>query len=333
MIRVLMLVASAALLGAFPYMSTTWQRTSAPPRQIIALSLLTLAGLGSGLLLILAAVAGPPNLPAEAIPSAVGRCIDAATQLLSHPVNHWPHILVSIAVLGLVIRGAIAAALTIRESTRVGAVWRSCEVPGDPAGGKGMILVDTPELLACTTGLLRLRIVVSTGVLQALSPLEQRALVAHESAHVRGWHPVLLFLGRVVSRGMSFLPPVRRAADQLLLGLECSADEAAVAEVGDPLVVARALTVVAGGTRSHPIGSLGADGGDVVSRVRRLVSDPPRSRGRATASLVVVVLVVIVLFQGVILAFNPSWSGDPSVRAAELHASCHAPHAASAREP
>ena len=44
-------------------------------------------------------------------------------------------------------------------------------------------LIETPERLACCVGLLRPRVLVSRGLLDALAPAELRVVVAHERAH------------------------------------------------------------------------------------------------------------------------------------------------------
>ncbi|GAA3214529.1 M48 family metalloprotease [Dactylosporangium siamense] len=120
-------------------------------------------------------------------------------------------------------------------------------VPPAGAGGPGHILV--------TSGLLRL-----------IDAAEWRAVAAHERAHLRRRHHRTVALATTAAAVNPLLRPV---AGAVALLVERSADEDAVAAVGDRHMVARAIAKVAlaGGSRT---GTLGAGGSDVVRRVAAL---------------------------------------------------------------
>lgn len=65
----------------------------------------------------------------------------------------------------------------------------------------------------------------------------------------------------------------------LVTALESTADQAAARKVGDPVVVAEALTSIARLelTRAHPAAGMGS--GDLAYRVRRLTAGPPCTTG------------------------------------------------------
>ena len=258
--RVVLLLLAGVLLGGVPYATSTRMALGVGPRLLITLSLLTLAGLASGFTLVLVAAVVPSNLPVGAIPAVVGRCVDAAGELFSHPLGHWPHIAASVIVLLLIARLAYAILVTVRDVRSDAASFAALALMPRYGSERAVRVVRYDAPLAYSIGLVRRRVVVSDSLGWLLHDDERRAVMAHELAHVEGWHTLLLFSGRVIARAYGFLPPVRRATSHLLLGLEAAADEVAVRASGDPLVVARALTAMAGckeSTAQKPNSSFG----------------------------------------------------------------------------
>jgi Zn-dependent protease with chaperone function len=127
-------------------------------------------------------------------------------------------------------------------------------------------------------------IVVSAGMLRLLPADERRALLAHEAAHLRRYHTGYVLLAAVAAAANPLLRPVAR---QVRLSVELWADQLAAREVGDGLVVARALAraSLAASRPSRPGGfRLAVAESDVSARVRALTSLPPRFRPWAAAS-------------------------------------------------
>ncbi|MFE4060992.1 M48 family metalloprotease, partial [Streptomyces sp. NPDC059096] len=98
------------------------------------------------------------------------------------------------------------------------------------------------------------RIVVTTGMLRALEPAEREALFAHERAHLRGRHHLLL---QAVELAALCHPALRALREPLGYALERTADEAAAAAVGDRRLAARAIGRAALATRSAPAPAAG----------------------------------------------------------------------------
>ena len=130
-------------------------------------------------------------------------------------------------------------------------------------------------------------VVVSTGLLSALTPAERRAVFAHERAHLRFGHHRHVLLAELC---VAVLPPLRAIADQLRHATERAADEAAATHVNDRGIVARAIGGAALG--SPMLGVPGLGGGSVPRRVEALLfPDRERLAGRRVSFLAVGVAV------------------------------------------
>ena len=113
------------------------------------------------------------------------------------------------------------------------------------------------------------QVVVTTGLLDVLDPLERRAVLAHEFAHLRLHHDVYLRIATVSAAALPLLRPVR---DRLRFAIERWADESAATEVGSRTSVATALLKVAlaGAHRDVSPAPLGIGGADIAQRVALL---------------------------------------------------------------
>lgn len=100
---------------------------------------------------------------------------------------------------------------------------------------------DTPY----AAGVLRSRIVVPARVLNELAPSEQRALLAHELAHIERRDPVWLGLTRALQLCLPLQPLNALARRQLNDCAELLCDERAIERTGDRLALAQSLAKVA----------------------------------------------------------------------------------------
>ncbi len=121
------------------------------------------------------------------------------------------------------------------------------------------------------------RVVVSTGMLSALSAPQRRVLLAHERAHLRArhhWHT------EVVRAAIALNPLLRGVGPASAYLCERWADEVAAAEVGDRRLAATSLAraaLAAAGTDCPPA-TLGYHSVGVSGRVAALQAPPVRSR-------------------------------------------------------
>ncbi|GAA1360809.1 M56 family metallopeptidase [Streptomyces beijiangensis] len=146
------------------------------------------------------------------------------------------------------------------------------------------------------------RIVVTTGMLQALEPVEREALFAHERAHLSGRHHLFLACAELAALCH---PTLRSLRPSIGYALERWADESAADAVGDRSVAARAIGRAALAARSapspRPSAALAAAAGPVPRRVAALLDRRPaaaRSRGRTVRGFAVVLLACLALSAG-----------------------------------
>ncbi|HWG13378.1 MAG TPA: M48 family metalloprotease [Streptosporangiaceae bacterium] len=157
-----------------------------------------------------------------------------------------------------------------------------------PAGDQLMITPEEhPAAFTLPVPLRRGAIVVSAGMLRLLPADERRALLAHESAHLRRYHSGYVLLAALAAAANPLLRPVAR---QVRLAVELWADQLAAHEVGDARVVARALAraSLAASRPQQPGGfRLAVAESDISARVHALTQLPPPLRPWAAASVLV----------------------------------------------
>jgi Zn-dependent protease with chaperone function len=93
-------------------------------------------------------------------------------------------------------------------------------------------VVATGEAFAVTRGLLRPRILLSTGLVDALDEAELAAVLVHERHHVLRRDPLRLLAARVLAGYGWYLPLLRWWAQRLALRGELAADRAATTSAG-----------------------------------------------------------------------------------------------------
>ncbi|MEV0090840.1 M56 family metallopeptidase [Streptomyces sp. NPDC050738] len=149
------------------------------------------------------------------------------------------------------------------------------------------------------------RIVVTTGMLQALEPAEREALFAHERAHLSGRHH--LFLAAAEFAALCH-PSLRSLRPSIGYALERWADESAAAAVGDRSLAARAIGRAAlaarGAPSPRPGAALAAAAGPVPRRVAALLDRRPagaRIGGRTVRGLTAVLLACLAVSAGAAL--------------------------------
>lgn len=144
------------------------------------------------------------------------------------------------------------------------------------------------EAFAVTYGLVRPRILISTGLAAALTAAEIGAVLAHEHEHVRHRDPLRLLAARLFAAWTCYLPAARWLADSLELRWELTADLAAVRRAGRG-VLAGALLKVAGTSTYPALTAAGATGqrpGSLEARVTQLEAGRPLPQRPAISRLV-----------------------------------------------
>jgi len=158
--------------------------------------------------------------------------------------------------------------------------------------------LDTPMM--ALVGVLRPSLILTRGVVQALTAKELRAAVAHEIGHLRAFDN----LKRLAMRAAPDIPGVTRRAALIeaswAAAAEHAADRAAGGDSDARWALASALVKIAKLTPlprpiAEPISTL-VDGGDIASRVRRLLDDDVPAQASARNPRVPVALAAAGVF-------------------------------------
>lgn len=216
----------------------------------------------------------------------------------------------TVAGLGLTLAGAVAARTAVTAVGHLRATARqamrhahTARLAGVPQPALGAVLLEHPQPAAYCIAR-QPTVVLTTGALQALSPDQLQAVLAHERAHLAGHHHRLLALARIGRRTLPFLPLTREADVQVARLIELHADDAAT-RTSDPVPLAAALVVLATAAAS-PAPALAAAATDTVQRIQRLLHPAaPLSRVRqqllrATASALALAPVLLALTPAVV---------------------------------
>lgn len=163
-------------------------------------------------------------------------------------------------------------------------------------GRLGVTVIDHPSVnIYCVPGDGG-RVVVTSGALEALSPRQLAAVVAHERAHLSGRHHLITTAMQVLTVSFPFLPSVRAARRSVAFLVERIADEAACRVVDRHHLAAALVTV---GSAPAPGAALGAGGHGTVRRVQLLLA--PRG---VTLSYHLIGWTIVVLLMAVPLALT-----------------------------
>ena len=173
----------------------------------------------------------------------------------------------------------------------------------------GVLVVDHDSPVAyCLPAMTASRVVVSTGTIRRLSPIELDAVVAHERAHVRGRHDLVLETFTVIQRAFPRWVASRAALDEVSVLVEVLADRSAVRRHGrDP--VAHALVALAGGDGTRPAADgvgldLRGSGRTALARVG-LLGRPVRPITDALQSTALVAAATALLVLPTVLVVRP----------------------------
>jgi Zn-dependent protease with chaperone function len=298
-IAALSLLGYAALLltaGARVLARASWP-DSAPRLAIAAWFALT----GSAVASVLAgglALTVPTVRVSASLASLLASCVMALRSHYAHPGGAALTGAAAVLALAVLARVAWCTARALAGAARARRRHRlrlSLVGTLDPALGAVIVGHDEP-VAYCLPGR-GSRIVLTTGALGALDQGQLRAVLAHERAHLRGRHHLLVTLAGALHAAFPRVLAFRLASTQVARLVELRADDAASA-AAHRLAVAGALLSI--GARV-PAAALGAGTAD-AARVRRLIEPPAAISRTRAASLMftaaAVVLVPLVLLIG-----------------------------------
>jgi beta-lactamase regulating signal transducer with metallopeptidase domain len=302
-------VAVGSVRCARAMLRATWPRRS-PAAAILLWQALGLAGGLAAVGALLAIGVSGPGMRAGVLGGLRALAVRLASGGLVAP--HQPIVLTGIRITALVAGFALftvlCGVLVMAFADAIGARRRQRELlallaHGDPKV-PGALVIDYPTAAAyCLPGI-RSQIVVSAGTLDLLGPAELTAVLAHERAHVRARHDLVLIPFTSLRRTFPRSRVIAQSYRTVALLVEMMADDRALRVRG---LLRRELATAllrfgTAGADGAPAGGLAAAEGELTARVNRLLI-PPRPLPRATqlavimgsAVLVAVPLVLLVL--------------------------------------
>ncbi|HET7388490.1 MAG TPA: M56 family metallopeptidase [Nocardioidaceae bacterium] len=276
------LTASAALGLAAP-----WVGNRLPPStavKVLATAALTSA-LTTGFCLSVIAFNALARIPVIA---ALGKWSAAAVGLDDTPPP-MGGVVLGLAVIGLMLAALRRSVLTATDLTQAVLTCRRLQDLSE-----GLVLVPDPSPGAFALPGMRGKIVITTGMLQALTAPERRALIAHEQAHLSHHHQIYI---QATELAAAANPLLFRLPGQVRAQAERWADEQAAQDVDDRMLTARALAKAAlarttnpRSTTPQPAIALPATDHHMANRVLALTKPPPRPRPRLASALLALVL-------------------------------------------
>lgn len=243
-----------------------------------------LAVLGAGVVYGLAPLGDTPVSAALAVPAAVAEGRLVAQLGSDHLLALLAAAVVAARLLGVL---AVTTVRTLRLRRRhrdlvdvLGTPW--------PAAPVARVLDHPTPVAYCLPGR-RSRVVLSVGVLDVLAPAELRAVLAHERAHLRERHDLVVLPFVAWGATAPFVRGMACAQIAVAALIEMRADDVAVASV-EPAELSGALRSVGGSAPAAATGSLGT----ALDRRLARITAPPAPLPLAMRVLVRVAAPVLV---------------------------------------
>ncbi|HEY6138409.1 MAG TPA: M56 family metallopeptidase, partial [Thermoanaerobaculia bacterium] len=148
--------------------------------------------------------------------------------------------------------------------------------------------------------------------LSGLSPEQIEMILAHELAHIRRHDFLVNLMQSVVETLLFYHPAVWWISARIRIEREHCCDDAAVAVGGNALQYARALTRLEE-LRGDPTQlALGANGGSLLTRIRRVAGIPGEGPSRWVAGAALLTVVAVLLAAPSLLARNQAPPAPPA---------------------
>lgn len=277
---------SPRILGRFRWLARV-------PRVGVAVWLAAVAGMSAAVVGSGVAATIPLIRDVGGIQEFVHRCPQWVAAIVAHPGPLAAALIGTTAVLVLVMSAVCALTAQVRQLRADSRRHVELLIAIGQANAAIAVVPDSRPAawsLAADKG----HVVVTSAAVSALSSDELAAVVAHEEAHLRGRHHLLLTTIRAAGRALP-CPLTRASAAAISEYLEMRADDVAAARRGRDTVANALLRL----TAVLPAGALGAGGGETaLRRLRRLLEPAPAPRARAgllalSAATALVVPIVI----------------------------------------
>jgi hypothetical protein len=172
------------------------------------------------------------------------------------------------------------------------------------------VVQSTVVQVPTTLGWIRPVVLLPVGCLTRFSTGQWEAIIAHELAHIRRHDYLVNLVQSALEAFLFYHPAVWWISSQIRLERENCCDDLAVRASGDPLGYAKALTELEVWRGSVSALALSATGGPLLTRIRRLLGEPPATRGASVAVMLLLVLLASSLGISVVLARSALNDGE-----------------------
>ncbi len=294
--------AALLLLAAAPAMRHVRLFNRSPRLGILAWQVLTASAL-------ISVVLGGLTLMVPSVPvsSSLAEFLEACAMMLRYryatPAGALLGSLGIALALVVCLRTAYHLVLATTQARRLRRAHRETVALAGHLGPDGVTLLEhAAPAVYCLPGRKR-HIVLTTSALEALDHEQLQAVLAHERAHLRGRHHIVLLVAGAVATAFPSIRAFQTAHAEITRLVELAADDAAIRRTGR-FVLAEALLTLAGS--QSPAAALAAGGSTAGDRVRRLIAS--QAPLRLLPALIGVAVAVSVLVLPVMLAAGPALS-------------------------
>jgi beta-lactamase regulating signal transducer with metallopeptidase domain len=138
---------------------------------------------------------------------------------------------------------------------------------------KDIVVINSNELVALTFGIRHPFILVSTSLIEMLDRTELEAVIHHETAHQKYHDTLKMFVLKIISEVMWYIPLTKWAYKNFKIIIELAADEYAITRMGTELGLGSALLKLIKthlNTKTHSLLVPFADG-TVDYRIKQLI--------------------------------------------------------------
>lgn len=209
---------------------------------------------------------------------------------------------------------AVVAGRLLLSGDRVGRRLRTArrrhrelvDLLASDADARMRVLEHATPTAYCVPGLQR-RVVVTQGTLDSLSPAELDAVLAHERAHLRARHDLVLEFFTVMHEAVPTFVRSGEALHSVTLLIEVLADRSAVRTVG-VVSTARAIVAMVGGPRPDGALAMADTASDARLRLDLLESGPVLGLPAPVAGAVLYA-VSLALVAGPVVLLALAWAG------------------------
>ncbi|MFG1771026.1 M56 family metallopeptidase [Nocardia salmonicida] len=289
-----LLAAGIALAVLVPAALARIDFTAAPAVGMAAWLGAVAATIGCGVL-ALVALAWPGDPPGNL---SAGRLVASLAAVEPTVVTMTAGLIMPVAVIGMIVPTGQLARTVVGHRGRTAALRRRhrelVQIVGrvDAAGGKVVRLEHSVPLAYSVAGRGGF-VVVTDGLERCLTDTQWRAVLAHEHAHLRGFHHHIVGACQVLAQAFSWIPLFAAAPAAMTTLVEFAADRAAATST-DPRALSAALHTVAAHGATAPTSPLRLVDESLAMRLKCLGAAPEsRSAARRTATAMLFVTMLL----------------------------------------